>query len=196
MVLLTCWRSPRELRHLESQEKVEERFLQFDSLEKHSPEYFATQVEQCLMELKPEEPDSWPHKLVLAQWIALADKWGFAQAMDDDFPSLFVKDTSAWQAAYKTMLEAKAFREQWWDLLGYVHQEQAARILAYHPWRPKEPPAMFFAHTKCPGQFRPCLEGQLVRNGRGQVVGLSTAIGFIKQTVVREGAEEEPTMDE
>ena len=136
VVLLTCWRSPRDLKQLESQEKVEERFLQFDSLEKHSPEYFATQVEQCLMELKPEEPDSWPHKLVLAQWIALADKWGFAQAMDDDFPSLFVKETSAWQAAYKTMLEAKAFREQWWDLLGYVHQEQAARILAYHPWRP------------------------------------------------------------
>ena len=80
-------------------------------------------MEKCQDEVDPETPDRWPHKAILAQWIALATRWGPEKAMDSRFKSLFVRGKSVWDTAFSTMKDTEAFKDYFWDVIGHLKRQ-------------------------------------------------------------------------
>ena len=54
--------------------------------------------------------EHWPHTLVYAQFLALADRRGWKRAMSSDYESLFAPNYSVWEALKKIMEEVEPYK--------------------------------------------------------------------------------------
>ena len=151
------------------------------------PRDFRESVLACRNRLDEEEPELWPHNLILAQWVALVRAQGSVEeAIRDSYHSLFIRGLSAFEPVKTMFTKVDTWQYTFGALFRKVDDLNLGKMIAYHPWRPERTPKLFQAHTII-GTFIDCLDDG-GDNGTG--------IDFPKDSAEMTTASNTPTRDE
>ena len=81
------------------------------------PAEFRDLVIRCHNMVDPEDNNTWPHKLVFCQWIALASAQGPLHSTDNIHRSIFVPGVLCFDAVYSMLDSSDAFKYKFRDLI-------------------------------------------------------------------------------
>lgn len=86
-----------------------------------------------------ERVEHWPHSMVFAQYLALARRRGWKRATSAEYESIFAPNLSVWDALKRVIENVEPFRTELRALREGLYEDELAKVMALHPWRPTVP---------------------------------------------------------